>query len=116
LAFALTLPQPCEAGRGAEFPGFRLLVARPIERGEKVPFGTFKIALEREHPASKAQDLGVVTAFLPPGALDLCDDLVDQVQGIVDVAAQRRGFGQERFPGRVADLAAARFPKRDPGP
>ena len=115
LAFALALPQPCEAGRRAQLPHFRLLAARPVERGEKVPFGTFKVALEREHPALEAQDLGVVKAFLPPGAFDLGDLLVDQLQGIVEVAGQRHGFGQERFHGRAADLAAARFPNRDAG-
>jgi hypothetical protein len=52
----------------------------------KVPFGTFKVALEREHPAFEAQDLGVEKAFLPPGAFNLCDLLVDHLQGVVDVA------------------------------
>ncbi len=96
-------------------PRFRLLAARPVERGEKVLLGAFKVALEREHPALEAQDLGVVKAFLPPGAFDLDDHLVDQVQGIVEVAGQRHAFGQERFHGRAADLAAGRFPSRDAG-
>jgi hypothetical protein len=50
---------------------------------------------------------------LPSGAFDLDDLLVDQVQGIVEVANQRHGFGQERFQDRVAGPAAARLPERD---
>src|SRR4051812_8975423 len=45
LAPTLALPQAGEAGRGAQFPHFRLLAASPVERGEKVPLGTLKVAL-----------------------------------------------------------------------
>ncbi len=31
LAFALALPQPCQAGRRPQLPHFRLLAARPVE-------------------------------------------------------------------------------------
>ncbi len=112
-AFALPLPQACEADRRTQLPGFCLLAARPVERGEIVPFGAFKVALERGHPAPEAQDFRVLKAFLPPGAFDLGDLLVDQVQGILEVAVQRHTFGQERFHGRAAELAAARAPTRD---
>src|SRR3954466_11856839 len=78
LAFALALPQTCETGRCAQFPHFRLLTARPIERGEEVPLSAFKVALEREHPALEAQDLGVVKALLPSRTFDLRDRLVEQ--------------------------------------
>ena len=54
-------------------------------------------------------------AFLPPGEFDLGDLFVEQLQGRVEVAGQRHGFGQERFPGRAATFAAARFMKRDAG-
>jgi hypothetical protein len=56
-----------------------------------------------------------VHTFLPPGAFDLGDLLVDQLHGIVEVVGQRHAFGQERFLGRAAGVAAARFPKRDAG-
>ncbi len=32
-------------------------------------------------------------ALLPPGAFDLDNLLVDQLQGVVEVAGQRHGFG-----------------------
>src|SRR4051812_33025432 len=47
LTLALALPQACEAYRCAQFPHFRLLPPRPVERGEEVPFSAFKITLER---------------------------------------------------------------------
>jgi hypothetical protein len=71
LAFALALPRSREANRRAQLPGFRLLAPRSVE-----PFGTSKIALEREHPALEAQDLGAVKVFPPPWAFDLGDHLV----------------------------------------
>src|SRR3954454_4660760 len=46
LTLALALPQACKAHRRAQLPGFGLLAAGPVERGEEVPFGAFKIALE----------------------------------------------------------------------
>src|SRR4051794_37494699 len=46
LALALALPQARQAGRCAQLPGFRLLPARPGERGEEVLLGAFKVALE----------------------------------------------------------------------
>ena len=72
---------------------FRLLTARPVERGKKVSLSTFKVALERKHPAFEAEDLGVGKAFLPPGAFNLGDRLVDQVQRVIEVAGQCQGFG-----------------------
>ena len=42
MAFALAQPQPCQAGRRAQLPRFRLLAPRPVERGEKILFGALK--------------------------------------------------------------------------
>ena len=55
-----------------------------------------------------------MNAFLPPGALDLGDGLVKQLQGIVEVAGQRDGFGQVRFRGRFGGQAG-RLPNGDGG-
>jgi hypothetical protein len=111
-AFALALPQPTQAGCCAQLPGFRLLAAGPVERGEKVPLGTFSVALEREHPTLDAQDLSVMKPFPPAGALDLCDLLVYRLQGIFEVASQCHAFCQKRFQDGAAKLATRRVPKR----
>jgi hypothetical protein len=78
-------------------------------------FGTFRVALEREHPALKAQDLRVGKAFLPPRAFDLGDLLVDQLQGVIEVAGQSHAFGQERVEDWIAILATTCSPNRDTG-
>ena len=52
-------PHSCQAERRAQLPGFRLLATSPVKRGEKVPLRTFMAALEQQHPALEAEDLGV---------------------------------------------------------
>src|SRR4051812_40622602 len=51
LALTMPLPQPCPTGRCAQLPRLRLLLARPVERGEVILLGACDLALEREHPA-----------------------------------------------------------------
>src|SRR5947199_10446884 len=54
LALALALPQTCQAHRGAQLPGLRLLAAGPVEGWEKTSFGAFNVTHERPHPALDA--------------------------------------------------------------
>src|SRR3954447_15356168 len=42
------------AHRGAQFPGFRLLMARPVERSAVALLSTGGITFERKHPAFDA--------------------------------------------------------------
>ena len=58
LALTLRLPQAREAGRRAQLPRLRLLLARKIQRGEVVFLGACEIPLERKHPTLEAQDFG----------------------------------------------------------
>ena len=53
--------------------------------------------------------------FPPPGTFDLHDLLVEQVQGIVEIANHRHTLGQTCIEKRAADLAARRVPKRQAG-
>ena len=48
LAFALALPQSCQAGRRVQLPGFRLLATGPVEGRSKIPCASFTVALKRE--------------------------------------------------------------------
>src|SRR5262249_11333401 len=102
--------QPGVAGRGAQLPGFRLLRSRPVERGEVAPLRPCRIALQQKHPALDPEDFGIVIAFFPAGALDLCDHLVDESERPGEIADLGHALGQHGFPIGTVESASALLP------
>src|SRR5262249_24989347 len=108
--------QPRVAGRGAQLPGFRLLLPRPVERGAVGALRRRQIALEREHPTLDPEGFGIIIALFPARPLDLRDDVVDQIERSFEIAESGPSLGQHGFPIGSVGSTTARLPAGDAPP
>ena len=110
----LVAHEPCIVCRSAQLPGLRLLLARPVERGEVIALRASQITFERKHPAFDPEGFSIVVPFFPARPLNLGDDFADQIERTIEIAKLRHSLGESRFQvlAEVFRLRSPRWPGR----
>ena len=74
IGISVVAHQPRIARRGAQLPGLRLLLPRPVERSDEGALRGFWLAFKREDPAFDPEGFGIIVTLFPARLLDLGDD------------------------------------------
>jgi hypothetical protein len=104
----LCCPQPGEARRGAQFPGFRLLPASNLDGPTKAGFRLQRVRWIATQPQLAVQPMQLRFVINDAGLADMVERFRDRAQPVLGAAGIATGLRQEAEPMRGFELGTGR--------